>query len=64
MLRQFAPRGASAHDPEHALHHQAMIDRRTPRLWLLRGKQGSKLLSLGIGERGQAWQLDRLRERR
>src|SRR5260370_40534755 len=31
-LRQFAPRGACAHDPEHALHNQTMIDRRTARL--------------------------------
>src|SRR5258708_4877260 len=62
-LRQFAPRGPGAHDPEHALHDLAMIDRGTSRLWLLRGKQGTKLLPPGIGERGQTWQLDGLRER-
>src|SRR5258708_10439601 len=34
-LRQFTPGRAGAHYPQHAFHHQAMIDAWTAGLWLL-----------------------------
>ena len=44
-LGQFAPRRAGASHPEHAFHHQTMIDGRTARLRLLRRQEGTQLLT-------------------
>jgi hypothetical protein len=44
---QFAPGRAGARDPEHAFHHQAVIDRWTPCLRLLRRQERAELLEVG-----------------
>ena len=56
-LGQFAPGRTGAHDPEQALDYQAVIDRWTPRLRLLRRQERLKLLPVGIGERRQSLHL-------
>src|SRR5258708_3949436 len=50
-LRQFTPGRASANDPQHAFHHQAMIDGWTTRLWLLRRQERAYLLPVLVSER-------------
>ncbi len=62
MFGQFAPGGASAHDPEHALQNQAMIDRRAARLWLLRRQERTKLFPVLLGERRNPQHLQGSRE--
>src|SRR5216683_6822590 len=51
-LRQFTPGRAGANYPQHAFHHQAMIDGWTARLWLLRRQERAYLLPV-LGSRAQ-----------
>ncbi len=53
-LGQFAPRRAGAYHPEHAFHHQTMIDGRTARLRLLRWQEGTQLLPMLLRERWES----------
>src|SRR5260370_943447 len=50
-LRQFTPGRAGAHYPQHAFHHQAMIDGWTARLWLLWRQERAYLLPVLVSER-------------